>query len=243
LVCNSQAALVLGADGVPAAVAAAKNNFRAKREAVMAGEMTMYESALRADVATMRQRWGWFVAAGLVMLILGVIGVVYAVATTALWVMLFGALLAIGGVVELVHAFTRSAGWGAFFVDLLAGALYLVAGGLLLFNPAASAIALTLLIAMLLIVSGIFRAIASIAVRPPVWGWSLVHGIVSVVLGAFIWSQWPISGLWLIGMVVGIELLLNGITLLSIGLMARTLPLTTERPTAEEAGGEYRKAA
>ncbi len=88
-------------------------------------------------------------------------------------------LLIVAGVAEGIHAFSQ-VHWGGFFIDLFTSVLYVVAGALLVTNPLATALGLTLLIAMFLVVSGLFRAVASVAGRPPHWGWLLLHGIVSL---------------------------------------------------------------
>jgi uncharacterized membrane protein HdeD (DUF308 family) len=56
------------------------------------------------------------------------------------------------------------------------------------------------------------------------WGWMLVSGLVSVVLGVAIWKQWPLSGLWVIGLFVGIEMLTSGLSWLMLGLAVRSAP-------------------
>jgi uncharacterized membrane protein HdeD (DUF308 family) len=113
--------------------------------------------------------------------------------------------------------------WSGFFVDLIVGVLYGVAGFLVVMNPAASAVTLTLLIAMLLIVVGIFRIVAAIAARYPSWGWLALHGLISVLLGVLIWQQWPVSGFWVIGLFIGLELIVNGAALAMLSLAARQL--------------------
>jgi uncharacterized membrane protein HdeD (DUF308 family) len=176
----------------------------------------------------LRRTWAWFLALGIILMILGVIAIGSAIAATLVSILLFGWLLIIGGVLEAVYAFWQER-WGAFFIDLTVGILYAVVGFMMIANPGAAAITLTLLVAMFLILAGLFRLIAALAARPPHWGWLLLHGVISLLLGIAIWRQWPISGLWVIGLFVGIELLLNGATLVMLGATARTLPLATER--------------
>jgi uncharacterized membrane protein HdeD (DUF308 family) len=125
---------------------------------------------------------------------------------------------------EVVYGVSRKT-WSGFFIDLLIGILYAVVGFMIVANPAASAVGLTLLIAMFLFVSGIFRIVAGLATRYPNWGWLVLHGAISLVLGALIWLQWPTSGLWIIGLVIGIELLVNGIALIMLGIAAKRLPV------------------
>ena len=83
---------------------------------------------------------------------------------------------------------------------------------------------LTLLIAMFLVFQGVFRIVAALAVRYPHWGWVLLDGIVSLLLGILIWRRWPVSSLWVIGLFVGIEMLLNGWSLVMLSLAGRNLP-------------------
>ena len=171
----------------------------------------------------LRRHWGWFVAVGLVLMALGLIAGAYAVFTTSVSVVVLGAVLIVAGAFAGAQAFGETR-WGGFFIELFTAVLYIGAGFLMVVNPLASAVGLTLFIAMFLIVSGLFRAIAAIAGRPPHWGWLLFHGVVSLILGILIWQQWPVSGIWVIGLFIGIEVLINGVTLLTLGLMARNLP-------------------
>ena len=142
--------------------------------------------------------------------------------------LLFGWLLIIGGVLEGVHAFWREKGWGGFFIDLLTGILYVVVGFMLVANPAASAVALTLLISLFLMFGGIFRIVVALFVRFHNWGWLLLHGIIILLLGVAIWRQWPLSGLWVIGLFIGIDMIFNGWSLMMLGLAAKRIP---EEPT------------
>ena len=174
----------------------------------------------------LRRHWGWFVGIGIALIVLGLIALFYAAGTTMVSMMVIGWLLIVGGVIDGVHAFGEQT-WSGFFIDLFTGVLYLVAGFILVANPAASAVGLTLVIAMFLIVSGIFRGIAALAIRPLHWGWLLMHAIISLVLGILIWQNWPVSGLLAIGLFVGIEIIANGVTMVMLGSMARKLPADT----------------
>ena len=108
------------------------------------------------------------------------------------------------------------------------GVLYVVVGFMIVANPGSSALALTLLIAMFLIFEGIFRIAIAATVRYPNWAWLLLHGVVNLFLGLAIWRQWPYSGLWVIGLFVGIDMIFNGWTLVMLGLAAK-------RPSSETA--------
>ena len=124
---------------------------------------------------------------------------------------------------EVIHAFWHKR-WAGFFLDLLTGILYVVAGWMMVTNPAESALLLTLIIAMFLVFEGVFRIVAALAARYPHWGWVMFNGIISLILGIMIWRQWPYSGLWVIGLFVGIEMLLNGWSLVMLSLTGRRLP-------------------
>lgn len=170
----------------------------------------------------LHRKWGWFLAVGIGLIILGAVAIASAATTTVVSLVTFGWLLIIGAVMEIAYGIS-SGTWSGFFVDLIVGVLYGVAGFLVVMNPAASAVTLTLLIAMLLIVVGIFRIVAAIAARYPSWGWLALHGLISVLLGVLIWQQWPVSGFWVIGLFIGIELIVNGAALAMLSLAARQL--------------------
>src|SRR5499427_723408 len=171
----------------------------------------------------LRRSWGWFLVLGIVLIVLGVVAMGSVFVMTIASVFFFGWILIVGGVMEVVHAFWHKR-WGGFFLDLLTGILYVVAGWMMVTNPQESAILLTLLIAMFLVFQGVFRIVAALAVRYPRWGWVLVNGVISLVLGILIWRRWPVSALWVIGLFVGIEMLLNGWSLVMLSMTGRNLP-------------------
>jgi uncharacterized membrane protein HdeD (DUF308 family) len=171
----------------------------------------------------LHRNWGWFLALGILLIVLGLISLGYAVAMTIASVLLFGWLMIIGGVMEIIHAF-RARGWSGTFIELLTGILYAVAGFMMIANPGVAAVTLTLLIALLLMFSGIFRIGAALMTRFPHWGWLALHGVVNLMLGIAIWRQWPFSGLWVIGLFVGIDMLFNGWALVMLAMAARRMP-------------------
>jgi uncharacterized membrane protein HdeD (DUF308 family) len=171
----------------------------------------------------LRRSWGWFLALGIALIVLGTIALGSSLLMTIASVFFFGWLLIIGGVMEAIHAFWRKR-WAGFFLDLLTGILYVIAGWMMVTNPQESALLLTLIIAMFLVFEGVFRIVAALAARYPHWGWVLFNGVISLLLGILIWRQWPYSGLWVIGLFVGIEMLLNGWSLVMLSLTARKLP-------------------
>jgi uncharacterized membrane protein HdeD (DUF308 family) len=171
----------------------------------------------------LRGRWGWYLVLGILLIVLGTTALGSSVLMTLATMVFVGWLMIGGGAVEAVQAFACK-GWSGFFLDLLTGILYVVVGFMIVANPGATAVALTLLIAMFLITGGIFRIVVAVAVRFPNWIWLVVHGIVNLLLGIAIWRQWPLAGLWVIGLFVGIDMIFNGWSLVMLALAAKKLP-------------------
>jgi uncharacterized membrane protein HdeD (DUF308 family) len=167
------------------------------------------------------RNWGWLLALAILMIILGVIAIATPVYATFAVQALLGWILIIGGIAQGVHAFMAK-GWGGFLFELLSALLYLAVGALLLVNPVEGALALTIVLTAFLVVEGIFKIIMAWRVRGHArWGWLLASGIVSLILAALIWAQWPSSALWVIGLLVGVHLLFTGWALLMLALAAR----------------------
>ena len=171
----------------------------------------------------LKRNWAWFLAVGIALVILGLMALSWSVLTTLVSVAIFGWFLLIGGIISVVHAILRRR-WGGFFIELFAGILYVLVGLLLVGNPAQSAVALTLVIALFLLIGGVFRIVTALVVRFQHWLWMLLNGVISLLLGVMIWSQWPVSGLWVIGMFIGIDMIFYGCSLVMLALAVRSLP-------------------
>ncbi len=185
-----------------------------------------------------RDNWGWYLALGIVLIVLGTIALSYSclVTLTAAAMIFYGVLLLVGGVLEIVHSFWRKQ-WGGFFLDLISGVLYVAVGFLMVSKPVTAGVALTLLIAMFLIFAGLFRIITALTVQFQNWIWLLLSGVASLLLGIFIWSEWPGSGFFFIGLFIAIELILNGWSLVMLALMARNIP-QNQSPSEPATAGE-----
>src|SRR5262249_6060632 len=135
--------------------------------------------------------------------------------------------LAVGGLVEIVSAFFAGA-WRGFFLSLLLGILYLVAGVLIVRHPVAAAAGITLALALAYMVGGAMRIAFAITHRAVGTGWVLVNGIITLILGILIWSQWPWDSLMVVGLFVGIDLIFLGWSWVMLGVAvkpSRTQPL------------------
>lgn len=155
------------------------------------------------------QDWGWLLALGVLSIILGVIALFDSILATIASMIVFGWVLLMAGIVEGVHAF-RHRKSGHLFLHSLNAALSVVVGLMLLRRPLAGAVVLTLLLAAYFTVAGIFRIVSALSLRTPHWGWALTNGIITLLLGMSVWAQWPVSGLWIIGLFIGIDLIFTG---------------------------------
>lgn len=187
----------------------------------------MVSNLLVTELDHLRSRWGWLLALGILMVVIGVIALYYTPHATVGTVLVFGWLLIISGVIETVHAF-RVRKWGGMAMHLLGGILGVLIGMLVVTHPVVGALALTLLFAAFFTVMGVFRIITAISMRFPNWGWAVFDGIVTLALGVLVWAQWPSSGLWFIGMAVGISLILRGWTDIMMAMTVHSLKLPVE---------------
>ncbi len=168
-----------------------------------------------------KRNWGWLLALGIFSVILGTIGLGMAFSLTVAGVLLFGVLLVLTSLFQLIDAF-KCKGWKGTILHVLIGLLYLVAGAVAILDPINAAVALTLVLGIAFIVVGILRLIMAFQHRGSRgWIWALVGGVVSLVLGTVVLLEWPVSGLWIIGLFIAIELIVNGWTYIFIAIAAR----------------------
>lgn len=167
------------------------------------------------------QKWGWLLALGIIQLVLGTLGLSMTFALTLVTIFIYGIFLLIGGGAQIVHAFTAK-GWKGLVLHLLIAVLYVLAAIIIIAKPLAASLFLTLCIGLVLLATGILRVIMAFRFKGfKNWLWPLLSGAVSVILGLMIINQWPLSGLWVIGMFVAVELIINGWSSVMIALAAR----------------------
>ena len=169
----------------------------------------MASNLLIFECNIIRPRWGWLLFLGILMVALGTIALFIMPAATIGTALVLGWLLTISGVFKMIHAF-RVRRWGGLFLHLIGGVLGVLIGLLVVTHPVAGAAAWTLLFASFFTVIGLFRLIAAISLKFPNWGWAVFDGIVTLALGILLWAQWPWSGLWFLGLAVGVSLILRG---------------------------------
>lgn len=160
--------------------------------------------------AEMVQNWGWFLAFGIGLVLLGIVAITRSVKATVASVSFIGWVLLIAAGIEVAQAFMVGK-WPGFFLHLLAAVLFGVTGGLFVWRTLISAEVATLLMAMFFLMSGLFQLVSSLVIHAlPGWGWQALNGVVTFLLGILVLAQWPASGLWAIGLFVGIDLVLFG---------------------------------
>jgi uncharacterized membrane protein HdeD (DUF308 family) len=170
----------------------------------------------------MSHNWGWLLAFGIVLLLLGIAAIVRSFVTTVASMVFFGWLLVCVAIIEFVEAFMVG-NWAGFFVHLLMAILFGVIGVAMLVKPMMSAEAITLVMSIFLLIAGLYQLISAIWTHLPGWGWHAVNGIVAAILGGLLLAQWPISGLWVIGLFIGIDLVLYGWAWIALALTLRKL--------------------
>jgi uncharacterized membrane protein HdeD (DUF308 family) len=175
-------------------------------------------------VATeLRHFTGWSIAISLLMILAGILAIGLPVAAGIAVNIVVAWLLVFCGVVHLVF------GWhireiGGVVWQVLLGILYIGIGVYLLAHPVAGLVGLTLALAIYLFAEGVLELILSFQLRPRQgWGWLLLDGIVTLVLGIMIWRTWPASTEWVIGTLVGISMIFSGATRLMLSIAARTV--------------------
>jgi len=187
---------------------------------------------LREEVQQLRRNWGWFLALGVALVVIGMLAIGYPVVASVTTVEVFGFFLLAGAGVEVASIFWAR-GWSGAFLHLFGGLLYLFLGVLLIEHPGVGMVVYTLLLALFFVASGLSRVIVALRDRFPGWGWTVAGGVVSLLLGVMIWRQLPVSALWVIGTFIGIDFLFNGCSWIMLALGLRSLP-TTEAPASAE---------
>lgn len=179
----------------------------------------------------LRRRWGWFLAFGILLIVVGVLAINRPVLATLTTVEVFGLLLLFGAGAEIASSFWAMR-WGGFFLHLLCGLLYMFIGAIILERPGLGAAGYTLMLAVFFVASGLFRMALALSQRFSGWGWTLFSGVISLALGILIWRDLPEAAFWVIGMFVGIDLIFIGWSWVMLGLAVRSIP--THEPRKDE---------
>jgi len=173
-----------------------------------------------ARFAALRHFGGMAMGLGVALIILGSFAVATSAFTTLMTMLVLGVLLIAGGIIQSVQALWAPH-WHGFFAYLVTGIFELILGVLLIAHPAIGAATLTIIFALLFLVSGTFRFIMAPLLKFEHWGWHMIAGLISIVLGIMLLTHWPASGIWFVGLLVGINMIISGWTLFLYSLCCK----------------------
>jgi uncharacterized membrane protein HdeD (DUF308 family) len=166
------------------------------------------------------QYWGWFLLFGVVLLALGIAALWRSMTATLASMLFFGWLLLAAAAIEVIQA-VMVGHWAGFFQHALAAILYGVLGLIFVLRPLITAEVLTFVMALFFLVGGLFQIVGSAWLGLTGWGWHALDGLITIVLGVLILTNWPASGLWVIGLFLGVDLIFYGLTWIAIALAVR----------------------
>ncbi|GLI94639.1 hypothetical protein LMG27198_36310 [Methylocystis echinoides] len=193
-----------------------------------------------ADIAALRDRWGYMVAFGVVVALAGFVALGSVVGSTVLTVLFVGAAMIVSGIVEMAYAvLVRS--WKKFFLWTLIGLLYFAGGVAVIENPMLAASFLTLLLGAGLMASGIVRTYLAFQL-PKTGPWPMValSGVVTLALGGVIIAGWPTTSLWVLGTFLGVDLIFAGASWIGVGLSLKRAQDSQLTPSLGVMGSENR---
>jgi len=185
--------------------------------------MSTLSEVFAAGLEQVRKSWGWFLTFGILLTVLGVVCVGKAQTATTFSILTLGWVLMISGVVWLINSFYAFS-WHGFFLYLLNAIIRGVTGYLLVRHPDAGAQGVTMVLAALFIVGGLFRGIGASVIQFPRWGWTVFSGLVSFGLGVYLLATWPAASTYFVGIVIGIDLIFDGASLVGFASAIQSLP-------------------
>ena len=179
------------------------------------------------EADTLRKYRTWFMLYGVLLVILGFLAIAVPYVATLATGILIGWLLVAGGVFGLIAVFSAGKSASGFWWNLFTSIIYLLAGLARLIRPVAGVLTLTILLAAYLLAGGIVKIVMAIGYKsdiPKAWGWVLFSGLVDLALAFIIMSGFPGTATWVIGLMVGINLLMMGVSLIVAAYHCRTAP-------------------
>jgi uncharacterized membrane protein HdeD (DUF308 family) len=185
--------------------------------------------ATQSLTGEVKNRSGWSIFMGVLTAALGAFLIVYPLATATITTLLLGWVMIFVGIAQFVFAL-HSQTVGNFFLKILLGALYGITGVALAFFPFEGVEALTALLGTLLLVQAGLLTVSAFQVKPlDGWGWFLADAIASLLMGILIIAKWPSSTFWAIGTLVGVAVLMGGISRIVIASKIRSGADTVDR--------------
>jgi uncharacterized membrane protein HdeD (DUF308 family) len=181
-------------------------------------------SALREAVKESVRKNAWlFIIQGVLMTVAGIAAIAYPLMTSVAVVVFLGWMLIVVGVVQGISLITAREA-PHFWLQLVSVALACIIGAMMVSRPEAGLLALTLLVVVYFMVEGISKIVLALTVRPlPNWGWVLASGLLGVALSFYLWADMPITAAWLLGLLLGINLISEGVSLVVLAWQARSV--------------------
>ena len=171
---------------------------------------------------TVKRGGGLLIGLGIALVILGFLAVGAPLLTGVAVAITVGAFVTATGILQIVMA-TKATSWGKGILSAILGTVSIVCGLLMIAHPLMGLGFLTLLVAAYFLVHGFCEILEAFQLKPASgWGWEMFSGIVTVLLGILIWRQWPLSGAWAIGVLVGIHVLMSGWAAIMLGTATRS---------------------
>jgi len=162
---------------------------------------------------TVRRHSLWYLVQGGLMILAGILALVYPVVSSFAVVLFLGWLLIISGVVQGISLFDARK-VPHFWLQLVSVVLSVIVGVLLIRHRGEGLLALTLLLLMYFMIEGISKVSFSLTIRPfPNWGWVLASGVVGILVALYLWASLPVTAIWLLGVLLGIQLICEGAAL------------------------------
>ena len=158
---------------------------------------------------------GWYIFYGMFLLVAGVFLLWMPLAASLATTLVLGVFFIAAAVMRFVHAFKTKA-LGRFLLNFLAAILNLLVGLFLVASPVEGMIAVTAVLAILLIAEGFVTLFAAIAWRPIRWGWLVVDGLLSILVGVIIWRHLPQDAVWVLGLLLSAKFIWQGIMDISL---------------------------
>jgi uncharacterized membrane protein HdeD (DUF308 family) len=189
-------------------------------------------TSITMDAEALRKYRLWFMIYGVALIVLGLVAIAMPNVATLAVGLTVGWVLIISGVFGIIADFSSGKSTPGFWWNMLVAVLYLLAGIALVWHPIAGVVTLTLILVAYLIAGGLAKLVMAFNIRstvPRAWFWMLLSGLVDLVLAAMILSGWPGSAAWVIGLLVGINLLMTGIALVIASIYSKDVVQVSAR--------------
>lgn len=185
--------------------------------------VVLAQDVLRQELGHLKTGWWWLLFFGILLIVGGTVALLFPILTNVAAMVVLGVTLVMAGIATIVTAFWAGK-WGGFLVQFLVGIVYFVVGLQIADMPLQAGLVTAMFIAAFFIVAGAFRVAAALTVRFPHWGWAMLNGVVTFLCGVVIYRHFPQCALWVVGLLVGLEMIFNGLTWIMLAVAIRNIP-------------------